>query len=276
MKQENYTHFQHWPKTGAILSIGDKANTLEETEGYDFACELLCENSARSRALLKANSHPDLYKLKPLEENHAIKIAEVRELIEWSQTKPQISSRKIALIYPAEALNLQAANALLKTLEEVALDTLFILITAKEQAKLSLPKTIISRCEIIRFNFGAQLISNESQSKEKNIPIEKQLEEQLEEQVARDLQLLESKKMEPVTLAALWLKQDLNHVLYALLVILNKKICLMAKTGNIAHTRDHFDFLDSVYETRRSLQEHSQLNKQLMLESLLIQYGISR
>lgn len=247
--------YPNWPKTGAILSIGQIAGTLEESDSYDFARELLCENSERSRALLKANSHPDFYLVRPIEENHAIKIDQIRDLIEWVQAKPQISTRKVALIYPAEAMNLQAANALLKTLEELALDTVFILVSLNPT---TLPATIISRCHIIRSSFQFE--------------DPKALNDPLQEQVAKDIQRLGTRQIEPVALAAVWLKQDINQLLYWFLVFLNKKIRLMLQDGHIAATQTAFDFLDKLYEAKRSLQEHHQLNKQLMLETLLIQY----
>lgn len=248
--------YPHWPKTGAILSIGQIAGTLEKSESYDFACELLCENSERSRALLNANSHPDFHLVKPLEENHSIKIDQIRDLIEWVQAKPQISTRKVALIYPAEAMNLQAANALLKTLEELALDVVFILVSINPR---TLPATIISRCHMIRSNV--------------QLEDPKELNDPLQEQVAKDVQLLDTKQIEPIALAAAWLKQDVNKLLYWFLVVLNKKIRLMLQNGHITETKSAFNFLDKLYEAKRSLQEHHQLNKQLMLEALLIQYS---
>lgn len=253
--------YQQWPKTGAILWVGKILTTLEESEVYDFACEILCEDSFRSQALLKANSHPDFYLLKPLEENHGIKIDQVRALIDWGQGKPQISNRKVVLIYPAEAMNLQAANALLKTLEEVALDTLFILVSLNP---VTLPATILSRCHRVRSK-----TLNESKMAEEEMLADA---DPLQEQVTRDLQLLSSHQVEPTTLAAAWLKQDVNRLLYWLLVFLNRQFCFRAETGDIRGSQASFYFLDAVYEAKRLLREHAQLNTQLMLESLLIQY----
>jgi DNA polymerase-3 subunit delta' len=273
--------FSHWPKTGAILALEDGVKSLQESLSFQFASELLCEHSERSTALIEANSHPDFYKLEPLEDNQTIKIDQVRDLIEWVQAKPQISHRKVALIFPAEALNLQAANALLKTLEEVALDTLFILVIKTQSS--TLPETIISRCHIIRSRtipkdpreqHKTQTSQNGQASKDSQATQE--IEDPLQQQVIKDLNALKTQQMEPVTLAALWLKQDISRLLFWVLVVLNQHIGLTAQNaenGDLASRREYFTFLDSVYETRRSLQEHDQLNKQLLLEALLIQYS---
>jgi DNA polymerase III delta prime subunit len=248
--------YQTWPKTGAILWIGQILTTLEESEIYDFASEVLCEDSIKSGPLLKANSHPDFYLVRPEEEKHTIKIDQLRALIEWSQSKPQISKRKVVLIYPAEAMNLQAANALLKTLEEVSLDTLFILASLRPT---TLPATIISRCHIIR----SKIVND----------VTMENEDPLQSQVAKDLQLLCTDQIEPVALAASWIKQDVNRLLHWVMVLLNRELCTKAKTGNItAEQQAIFYFLDAAYEARRSLHEHAQLNTQLIVESLLIQY----
>lgn len=253
-----------WPETGAIFALGPLQSTLEESNIYDHAYSLLCRTSPRSAALIKANSHPDFFLLKPQEENHPIKIDQVRELIEWSHAKPQIAKRKIALIYPAEALNLQAANALLKTLEEVSEDTLFILVAVS--SVLTLPATVLSRCYMIR-----------SQT-ELSDPAVAGISDPLKDQVIKGLTALDRNQMDPVALAALWLKQDARLILYWLYVVLHQKICSHITNGRgkgmglTLKSPALFHFLDQVVLARRSLHEHGQLNIQLMLEALLIQY----
>jgi DNA polymerase III subunit delta' len=90
------------------------------------------------------NAHPDLAWLTPLEGSKQIRIDEVRELIADLTLKSHQGGYKIAIIFPAEALNANAANALLKTLEEPAPGTLLMLV-AHRRARL--PATIISRCQ---------------------------------------------------------------------------------------------------------------------------------
>ncbi len=72
-----------------------------------------------------------------------ISIAQVRKLIEQFLTHAHISVAKVALILPADCMNINAANALLKLLEEPPPDSIFILVTANPSR---LPATIRSRC----------------------------------------------------------------------------------------------------------------------------------
>ncbi|MDE6576337.1 MAG: hypothetical protein K2L24_02990 [Opitutales bacterium] len=86
---------------------------------------------------------PDYHVLSPEGKAHKIKIEAIRALIEEVQKSPQGSIGKVFVINQAEALNKNAADALLKTLEEPPTDTHFFLIT---DAKNRLLPTIISRC----------------------------------------------------------------------------------------------------------------------------------
>lgn len=80
-----------------------------------------------------------------------IKIEKVRELIRWISLKPLRSQEKVAIILGAERLTHQAANALLKTLEEPPSYAQIILVTTEEQAILP---TILSRLQKIRMPIG--------------------------------------------------------------------------------------------------------------------------
>lgn len=93
--------------------------------------------------------HADIFRLEPEEEGKAIKIAHTREAIEFCSLAAHYGGRKLVLIEPAEALNLNAANALLKTLEEPSSNTVLILISHQASKLLA---TIRSRCLQIRFN----------------------------------------------------------------------------------------------------------------------------
>ena len=142
-----------WPTSGTILLVGANESTLQRAN--EHARGLLCENGTRSRALFDANSHPDFRYIAPEEGSHRIKIDQIRELMLWANGKPQISSIQVAILSPAHTLNLQAANALLKTLEEPSLSTLFILVTDKPSF---LPATIRSRCYWIRLKTLAMAV----------------------------------------------------------------------------------------------------------------------
>lgn len=76
-----------------------------------------------------------------------IKIIQVRELIRWLHLKPLSGNRKLAIILEAEKMTPEAANAILKTLEEPPPFASIILTTLDEQKILP---TIHSRCQKIR------------------------------------------------------------------------------------------------------------------------------
>lgn len=76
-----------------------------------------------------------------------IRIDEVRAAIDWVSTSSSRGRGKVVLIHPAEAMNLQAANALLKTLEEPPARARLLLSTS--QPALLLP-TVRSRCQLLR------------------------------------------------------------------------------------------------------------------------------
>jgi DNA polymerase-3 subunit delta' len=73
-----------------------------------------------------------------------IRVEAVKEMVEFTQRTSSGLNPKVVLIYPAERLNIYAANMILKTLEEPAGDTRFIL--ASEASHQLLP-TIRSRCQ---------------------------------------------------------------------------------------------------------------------------------
>ena len=100
---------------------------------------------ARSLLGITKDSHPDLLVLE--KQGSTIRIAEVRRLKEWLTYKPYVAGRRVALIPEAHLMSIEAANALLKVLEEPAGEVVLILTADME----TLPATVVSRCQVIRF-----------------------------------------------------------------------------------------------------------------------------
>jgi DNA polymerase-3 subunit delta' len=123
---------------------------------------------------LASGAHPDLHRLMPEElrlqlapagaaeadlgegeggskarrkPSRQIRVDEVRAAIDWIVTTSSRGGAKVVLLHPAEAMNVQAANALLKTLEEPPQGAR-LLLTVSEPAQL-LP-TVRSRCQVVR------------------------------------------------------------------------------------------------------------------------------
>lgn len=116
-----------------------------------LAALLLCQQPDTHRAcgackachLLAAATHPDLYVLQPEEVDKAIKVDQVRALVDFVVQTAHLGGRKVVVVEPAEAMNPNAANALLKSLEEPAGNTVMLLVS--HQPSRLLP-TIKSRC----------------------------------------------------------------------------------------------------------------------------------
>jgi DNA polymerase-3 subunit delta' len=73
----------------------------------------------------------------------AIEVEQAREAVEYVQLSTYRAGFRVVLVNPADSLNLAAANALLKVLEEPPLKTVFVLVS--DQPRRLLP-TIRSRC----------------------------------------------------------------------------------------------------------------------------------
>ncbi len=99
-------------------------------------------DGARIVEILKIKG-PDLLEIR----ESPLKINTVRELIHWLALKPHSSPRKLAIIYGAETMTTDAANAFLKTLEEPPKDSVLILQAQKIERILP---TIVSRCQLIK------------------------------------------------------------------------------------------------------------------------------
>ena len=95
---------------------------------------------------ISKKNHPDFLFIEPI--NKEIQISQIRELILRLSLKPFIAPVKVAIIDQAQAMNQEAQNCLLKTLEEPKGKALLILITEYPE---SLFPTILSRCETIKF-----------------------------------------------------------------------------------------------------------------------------
>jgi DNA polymerase III subunit delta' len=99
----------------------------------------------RGCQLNKAQNHPDLMCLEPEEGSKGIKVDQVRSLIDELSKTAQQGGYKVVVIEPAEGMNANSANALLKSLEEPAAKTLLILVSHSPSAVLP---TIRSRCQM--------------------------------------------------------------------------------------------------------------------------------
>lgn len=94
-------------------------------------------------------AHPDLRWLQP--EDGVIKVDAIREIVEFLVQTPQAAGRKIAVIEDADRMNVNAANALLKSLEEPPPESFIALSTTAPEQLLP---TVRSRCQQIHVKRG--------------------------------------------------------------------------------------------------------------------------
>lgn len=103
-------------------------------------------NQCQSCQLMHAHSHPDILVVTPEEGKKQIRIDDIRQVNHFLSQTPQISRCQVVLLSPADVLNPNAANALLKTLEEPAGNSFLLLETERFGSVLP---TIRSRCQRI-------------------------------------------------------------------------------------------------------------------------------
>ena len=127
-------------KTFALM-LAKSLNCLNSKPG-DF-----CDECVSCRKIA-SGVHPDVTTISVEEDATLIKIAQIRQLLSMLDLKPLEGRNKVYIIDPADLLKDEAANALLKGLEEPPENTFFILITDNARELLI---TIRSRCQVYNF-----------------------------------------------------------------------------------------------------------------------------
>lgn len=242
-------------------------------------------------------AHPDLRWLQREKDKQSISIDQVRALVADLSLTSYLGRGKAAVVDPADALNRNAANSLLKTLEEPPGDALLILIADRIG---NLPATVLSRCQRITFSAPSadeahawldRLQPGTAWSEPLriagNAPLSALLAAERLELTAtlrRDLGAVARGLASPLAVAETWSKLDLPFVLEWLA----RQIQALAKTalgaggvgiaGEIDHTvlqgidsRNLFCYLDTINRLRNQLA--GTFNVQLALENLLIEWS---
>lgn len=109
-----------------------------------------CDQCVSCRKIDESN-HPDILWLRAESKSRIISVDQVRDLMQTVNLKPTFAEYKFGIIVAADRLNIQAANAFLKTLEEPPAKSILILLTTEPQRIL---ETILSRC--LRLNFSGE------------------------------------------------------------------------------------------------------------------------
>jgi len=264
----------------------------------------------KSKNLLAADTHPDVFVLEPSESGQMIKIDQVRELVDFARHTAQLAPRKLILLEPAEAMNPNAANALLKTLEEPAGDCVLLLIshqpaqllltlksrcvqiacpqptpqTALAWLKQSLPELTDADChELLQLASGSPLAARRLQEQEVRALREKVVEgcKQLfkREQSITSLAQQWDKPTTPLPLLLDWFcdfSQQCLHIQLSGQEATNgaadmQKVLVWLASRTTAEKL--LAFYDWLLDKRRALLAKSPLNRTMLLESLLVQWA---
>ncbi|HZI76116.1 MAG TPA: hypothetical protein VFD73_19265, partial [Gemmatimonadales bacterium] len=110
-----------------------------------------CCNQCLTCRKIDGENHPDVLWLRPESKSRVVRIEQIRDLLQTVYLKPTSAPLKVGVIVEADRLNIQAANAFLKTLEEPPADSILILLTLEPQRIL---ETILSRC--LRLNLAGE------------------------------------------------------------------------------------------------------------------------
>nr|WP_027948000.1 DNA polymerase III subunit delta' [Halomonas anticariensis] len=134
----------------ALLLSGPRGlgkQTLAEVLIRRTLCQAPAETACghcHSCAMLASGYHPDLLRVSPAEKSRQIRIDPIREVNGFVAQTSQQGGYRVIVLQPAEAMNVAAANALLKSLEEPGERTLFVLLADIPSRMIP---TIRSRCQ---------------------------------------------------------------------------------------------------------------------------------
>lgn len=154
VKRQQTAGLPHALMFTGISGIGKHQLSLHTAEW------LLCQRTAtealaqpcgtcHSCQLWRAGTHPDFMICQPEDSSRQIRIDSIRKVNEFLAQTPQISHCQVVILKPVEVMNTNAANALLKTLEEPAGES-FLLLEAERFGSV-LP-TIRSRCQRLQLH----------------------------------------------------------------------------------------------------------------------------
>lgn len=151
----------------AYLLLGDSLDELELLAG-NFVKTINCEQfgdgfptdaDACDRCLscrkIEHLNHADVQWIRPESKTRIISVEQIRGLMQTVYLKPTEARFKATVLVAADRLNVQAANAFLKTLEEPPANTVFVLLSTEPQRLL---ETILSRCLRLHCGGAAQRI----------------------------------------------------------------------------------------------------------------------
>jgi DNA polymerase III subunit delta' len=130
-------------------TLAKTLNCLNPVQAGGIAVD--CCDACLSCQKIEHENHADIHWARPESKSRIITIDQMRDLMQQVQLKPTEAPYKVTVISGADRLNVQAANAFLKTLEEPPARSVLILLSTEPSRIL---ETILSRC--LRLNFSVE------------------------------------------------------------------------------------------------------------------------
>jgi len=118
----------------------------KRTVARRFGAALVAGEDKAAEDRARRGLHPDLVEVLP--EGAFTTIGQVREILRQAASRPFEGARRV-FVLEADSFNVQAANALLKTLESPEGETVFVLLAASREGVLP---TVTSRAQAVRFS----------------------------------------------------------------------------------------------------------------------------
>jgi DNA polymerase-3 subunit delta' len=128
----------------AYLLVGPRGSGAEEL-ARDLAAALVAPDDERAFALIHRGLHPDVVEFEPVARTYSVRDDVRPRILPEAHRSPIEGERKVLVLYEADRLE-DAANALLKTLEEPPARTHFVLVASSPDLVL---ETVRSRCRRI-------------------------------------------------------------------------------------------------------------------------------
>jgi DNA polymerase-3 subunit delta' len=149
----------------AYLFVGP-GNVGKATLAETFAKVVMCKQSDKITNLdacgmcvscqqMEKVVHSDYHVLRKSDDQKNISVADLRGFQNSFYKTPLLGKKKVGIIDTADDLNVEGANALLKTLEEPPGESIIILISNNIDL---LPPTVISRCQVIQFSLVTKML----------------------------------------------------------------------------------------------------------------------
>ncbi len=270
---------QHTGKSQLALALSRLLLCAHPVDSLNCGKCHACELSA-------SGGHGDFLWVTPGEKSRVIKIDQVREVVRFTNKTAGFGLRKVIVLAPADSMNVNAFNALLKSLEEPASDTHLILVCDHMHG---VPATIRSRCHILHLSTpdtetslgwlerttGQREQSEQLLSLSDGLPL---LARELyrsggaEELAARRLALegLITGRITVHQACALWGELETSVILEQLTADLQRLLgSLPLEQLRTKQAHMLFSLLDEISQLRRAVSAGSNPSKQLLVEALL-------